>query len=95
MTGASSDDKKCLPLLLPDRQIIVLTPQVLENHLKDGTIDSLTIFSLLVFDECHHTQKGEPYNSIMKRYLKLKYDGEKQLPQVFWFEGTYSNVTYM
>lgn len=29
--------------------------------------------SLLVIDECHHTQKGDVYNSIMMRYLRKKH----------------------
>lgn len=30
-------------------------------------------FTLMVIDECHHTQKGEVYNHIMIRYLKQKH----------------------
>ncbi|KAL5016983.1 hypothetical protein ScPMuIL_006572 [Solemya velum] len=83
LTGDSGDENKCLPLLLPQNNIVVLTPQVLENHLREGTITSLSVFSLLVFDECQHTKKGEPYNSIMKRYLKLKFEQKQQrLPKV-------------
>lgn len=33
--------------------------------------------SLIVIDECHHTQKGEVYNHIMMRYLKLKHKNKK------------------
>lgn len=33
---------------------------------------SLAEFTLMVIDECHHTQKGGVYNHIMIRYLKQK-----------------------
>ncbi|KAL5016986.1 hypothetical protein ScPMuIL_006575 [Solemya velum] len=81
----TGEDERSLYLhkLLENYDIIVLTPQVLVNHLKEGTVHSLSLFSMLIFDECHHTQKGEPYNSIMKRYLKLKYNGQPSpLPQI-------------
>lgn len=29
--------------------------------------------TLIIIDECHHTQKGEVYNHIMMRYLKQKH----------------------
>uniref|UniRef100_F6TIF9 RNA helicase n=1 Tax=Ciona intestinalis TaxID=7719 RepID=F6TIF9_CIOIN len=39
---------------------------------------------LLIYDECHHAMKGDPYNSIMKVYHDnlTKYNGAKPLPQV-------------
>ena len=61
--------------------ILALTPKILENHLSDDKIPSLSAFSLIVFDEAHHTRKGEPYMSIMKHYLLSKAKGEN-LPQV-------------
>lgn len=33
--------------------------------------------SLMIIDECHHTQKGEAYNHIMMRYLKQKHKNKK------------------
>lgn len=33
--------------------------------------------SLIVIDECHHTQKGGVYNHIMMRYLKQKHTNIK------------------
>ncbi|XP_050398839.1 ATP-dependent RNA helicase DHX58 isoform X2 [Patella vulgata] len=69
-------------LILSHCDILVLTPQILYNHLRDGKIKSLSVFSLLILDECHNTRKGEPYNNLMKMYLKAKQSGEKHLPQI-------------
>lgn len=33
--------------------------------------------TLIVIDECHHTQKGGVYNHIMMRYLKQKHKNKK------------------
>lgn len=71
-----------LHILVPDYDVLVLTPKILENHLHPDKIPSLDVFSLIIFDECHHTRKGEPYNSVMKNYLKSKKSGEN-LPQVW------------
>ncbi|XP_070540432.1 antiviral innate immune response receptor RIG-I-like [Ptychodera flava] len=63
--------------------VIVLTVQILENALRDNIISSLSVFTMLIFDECHHTQKLEPYNCIMARYRDMKIDDPKQpRPQI-------------
>lgn len=52
--------------------IIILTPQILLNFLQVGYISSLSIFTLLIFDECHNTTKNHPYNVLMRKYRDLK-----------------------
>ncbi|KAL8578671.1 hypothetical protein ACOMHN_007129 [Nucella lapillus] len=81
VTGESENSMN-VHLLLDKNHILVLTPKVLENHLTPSKIPTLSRFSLIVFDECHHTRKGEPYNSVMKHYLRSKKRGELGLPQI-------------
>ncbi|XP_019410824.1 PREDICTED: probable ATP-dependent RNA helicase DDX58 isoform X2 [Crocodylus porosus] len=61
-------------MLIEQNDIIVLTPQILVNWLQYGTISSLAIFTLLIFDECHNTTGNHPYNVLMSSYLDLKFD---------------------
>uniref|UniRef100_A0A8D2D7X1 Antiviral innate immune response receptor RIG-I n=1 Tax=Sciurus vulgaris TaxID=55149 RepID=A0A8D2D7X1_SCIVU len=68
---------------IENNDIIVLTPQILVNNLKNGTIPSLSVFTLMIFDECHNTSKHHPYNMIMFNYLDQKLGGSSDpLPQV-------------
>lgn len=75
-----------LQFLLTNNDVVVLTAQILVNALKDKNSGvRLTDITLLIFDECHHTNKDHPYNKIMERYMTLKKQpGAKpnSLPQV-------------
>ncbi|KAM6979182.1 interferon-induced helicase C domain-containing protein 1 isoform 2-T2 [Tautogolabrus adspersus] len=58
--------------------VIICTAQILENYLERSNSGedegvNLSDLTLMVIDECHHTQKGEVYNHIMMRYLKQKH----------------------
>lgn len=69
--------------IVEDSDIIILTPQILVNSLKNGSIPSLSVFTLMIFDECHNTNKRHPYNMIMFSYLDQKLGGSSDpLPQV-------------
>ncbi|XP_076464368.1 ATP-dependent RNA helicase DHX58-like isoform X2 [Babylonia areolata] len=81
VTG-ESENSMTVHHLLDKNDILLLTPKILENHLTPDKIPSLSAFSLIIFDECHHTRKGEPYNSVMKNYLKSKKQGQQGLPQI-------------
>ena len=64
-----------LGVSMSENQAVVLTAQVLVNHLKgkgDCKTISLTSIDLLIFDECHHTHDNHPYNEIMNFYHDLK-----------------------
>ena len=68
--------------------MIVLTAQILVDALKSRRV-RITDFSLLIFDECHHTNKEHPYNEIMLAYLGIKFPPQssrcqqrENLPQI-------------
>ncbi|XP_058248986.1 interferon-induced helicase C domain-containing protein 1 [Hemibagrus wyckioides] len=76
--SGDSQLKISFPQVVEKNDIIICTAQILENSLakaKQGDEDGITLsqFTLMVIDECHHTQKGEAYNHIMIRYLKQKH----------------------
>nr|AHA15372.1 LGP2 [Cairina moschata] len=65
--------------------VVICTAQILHNALlsrEEDTRVELTDFSLLVIDECHHTQKEAVYNKIMLHYLQRKLSGRRDLPQI-------------
>ncbi|XP_053483146.1 interferon-induced helicase C domain-containing protein 1 [Ictalurus furcatus] len=76
--SGDSQLKISFPQVIEKNDIIICTAQILENSLdkaKQGDEDGITLsqFTLMVIDECHHTQKGGVYNHIMIRYLKQKH----------------------
>ncbi|XP_067657358.1 antiviral innate immune response receptor RIG-I-like [Haliotis asinina] len=89
----SSDTQEALrvPLreLVKRNDILFMTPQILVDalRLKGTGISSLCEFTMLVFDECHHTNSRHPFNRIMFSYMDLKLDESiedyrRQLPQI-------------
>ena len=74
-----------LASFLEDNHVVVLTAQVLVNALEKDKEETgagvaqekevtISQFSLLVFDECHHTNKDHPYNEIMRWYMRTKFE---------------------
>lgn len=76
--SGDSQLKISFPEVVSKNDIIICTAQILENsfaNVKKADEDgiSLSDITLMVIDECHHTQKGGVYNHIMTRYLKQKH----------------------
>ncbi|MHA2283006.1 MAG: DEAD/DEAH box helicase [Promethearchaeota archaeon] len=66
-TGKVSPDKRIH--LFKNSNIIVSTPQVINNDLARGRYD-LTRVSLIIFDEAHKTKGRYSYNFISKEYIE-------------------------
>ncbi|KAL2774623.1 interferon-induced helicase C domain-containing protein 1 [Daubentonia madagascariensis] len=79
ITGLSGDTqlKISFPEVVKSYDVIISTAQILENSLlnwesgEDAGVQ-FSDFSLIIIDECHHTNKEAVYNNIMRRYLKQK-----------------------
>ncbi|XP_068185345.1 interferon-induced helicase C domain-containing protein 1 isoform X2 [Antennarius striatus] len=64
--------------IVKKNDVIICTAQILQNFLErsnEGEDEGINLsdLTLIIIDECHHTQKGEVYNHIMMRYLKQKH----------------------
>ncbi|XP_071418436.1 interferon-induced helicase C domain-containing protein 1 isoform X2 [Pithys albifrons albifrons] len=82
--GLSGDSqlKISFPEVVRRNDVIISTAQILENSLLNADKEDeegvhLSDFSLIIIDECHHTQKEGVYNNIMRRYLKEKMKNRK------------------
>ncbi|XP_071093365.1 antiviral innate immune response receptor RIG-I-like [Haliotis cracherodii] len=84
MIVGETKDKSKIPLgdLIRQTDILFMTPQIIVDAIADKAIDSLSIFTLLVFDECHHVLSKHPTSKIMAIYIDLKLEGVTRLPQV-------------
>ncbi|KAI3356209.1 hypothetical protein L3Q82_017456, partial [Scortum barcoo] len=68
--------------IVKKNDVIICTAQILENYLErfnNGEDEGVNLsdLTLIVIDECHHTQKGGVYNHIMMRYLKQKHKNKR------------------
>uniref|UniRef100_A0A3B3Q7J4 RNA helicase n=1 Tax=Paramormyrops kingsleyae TaxID=1676925 RepID=A0A3B3Q7J4_9TELE len=83
--SGESAEKDFFSVVVKSSDVIICTAQILENALKSTEEEKhvkLTDFTLLIIDECHHTQKETVYNKIMGSYVEQKLTGEMNLPQV-------------
>ncbi|XP_052772055.1 antiviral innate immune response receptor RIG-I-like isoform X2 [Mya arenaria] len=81
ITG-EEEDSRMIDAFVPNYDIMCFTPQILVNNLDSKNIETLSKFSLLVFDECHHTRGDEPYARLARRYLVEKGRQTAGLPQM-------------
>ncbi|KAM4608828.1 interferon-induced helicase C domain-containing protein 1 isoform 2-T2 [Polymixia lowei] len=68
--------------VVKNNDVIICTAQILQNYLDRSNSGEdegvqLSDLTLIVIDECHHTQKGGVYNHIMMRYLKQKHKNSR------------------
>ncbi|XP_073689365.1 ATP-dependent RNA helicase DHX58 [Garra rufa] len=83
--SGDSNEKDLFGTLVKGSDLVICTAQILENALTNTEEEKhveLTDFTLLVIDECHHTQKEAVYNKIMGRYVEKKVRKEGNLPQI-------------
>ncbi len=61
-----------------------MTPQLIVDALEYKRLPSLAVFSMIIFDECHHVRDNHPTNQIMSHYMELKLNPDTvgTLPQV-------------
>ncbi|OLY83702.1 Dicer-like protein 1 [Smittium mucronatum] len=72
-----------------DFQVHVMTGQLFLNILRTGYLEFSRVL-LIIFDECHHSRKDEPYSRVMKEFY---YHTEKEIrPQIFGMTASSSNA---
>lgn len=52
-------------------RVLVVTPAILNNYFEASREASISDFTLLIFDECHHAKEGHPYNVLLEKYHKV------------------------
>ncbi|TNN84557.1 Interferon-induced helicase C domain-containing protein 1 [Liparis tanakae] len=72
--------------IVKKNDVIVCTAQILDNFLERSNKGEdegvkLSDLTLIVIDECHHTQKGGVYNHIMMRYLMQKHKNKRLIKE--------------
>uniref|UniRef100_A0A1I7S0Q9 RNA helicase n=1 Tax=Bursaphelenchus xylophilus TaxID=6326 RepID=A0A1I7S0Q9_BURXY len=90
ITSICGDDSTSQPhrAKIQNSDVIVMTPMTLLNILNcpsETASDHITLdmFTLLIFDECHHTNEKYPFNEIMNFYHDLVQTGSaSSLPQI-------------
>ncbi|KAJ8262237.1 hypothetical protein GJAV_G00164150 [Gymnothorax javanicus] len=85
ITGLCGDmgEQLSMEVITECYDIIILTPQILVNALNRKELSSLSVFTLLIFDECHNATGKHPYNMLMGRYLDSKLsERNTPLPQM-------------
>ncbi|XP_053195286.1 ATP-dependent RNA helicase DHX58-like [Scomber japonicus] len=83
--SGDSGQKDFFGKLVEKSDVVICTAQILFNALttmEENKHVELSDITLLIIDECHHTQKEGVYNKIMRHYLEKKLREEGKLPQI-------------
>ncbi|KAJ3508953.1 hypothetical protein NLJ89_g5473 [Agrocybe chaxingu] len=82
LSGAMSlrlTDRKGWRKCFESSHLFVMTPKILHN-LITHSLWNINQISLMIFDECHHTRKQDPYNQIMREYFHVP---QSERPKIF------------
>lgn len=83
--SGESEEKNFFGRVVQDSDVVICTAQILYNALMDAEETKhveLSDITLLIIDECHHTNKESVYNKVMACYVEKKLRGEQALPQI-------------
>ncbi|KAK3096834.1 hypothetical protein FSP39_003792 [Pinctada imbricata] len=88
LLSGTKENSPDLQLMINEKSIFILTPALIENTIKSlGDPSFICKFTLMFFDECHHTHKQDTYKRLMNEYLLLK-EQRKKLPQIVGLTAT-------
>ncbi|XP_070703643.1 ATP-dependent RNA helicase DHX58 [Pempheris klunzingeri] len=83
--SGESEEKDFFGKVVKASDVVICTAQILFNALtntEEHKHVELSDITLLIIDECHHTNKDSVYNKVMGCYVEKKLKGERPLPQV-------------
>nr|AHX37213.1 RNA helicase [Oplegnathus fasciatus] len=83
--SGESGQKDFFGKVVQDSDVVICTAQILYNALtntEETKHVELSDITLLIIDECHHTNKEGVYNKVMGCYVEKKLRGERPLPQI-------------
>nr|XP_046270347.1 probable ATP-dependent RNA helicase DHX58 [Scatophagus argus]XP_046270348.1 probable ATP-dependent RNA helicase DHX58 [Scatophagus argus] len=83
--SGETEQKDFFGKVVQDSDVVICTAQILYNALinvEESKHVELSDITLLIIDECHHTNKESVYNKVMGCYVEKKLKGERPLPQI-------------
>ncbi|XP_020488255.2 probable ATP-dependent RNA helicase DHX58 [Labrus bergylta] len=83
--SGESQEKDFFGKVVARSDVVICTAQILYNaliNMEETKHVELSDITLLIIDECHHTNSDHVYNQIMACYVEKKLKGEQQLPQI-------------
>ncbi|XP_076607729.1 ATP-dependent RNA helicase DHX58 [Chaetodon auriga] len=83
--SGESEEKDFFGRVVQDSDVVICTAQILYNaltNMEETKHVELSDITLLIIDECHHTNKDSVYNKVMGCYVEKKLGEERPLPQI-------------